>query len=143
MQAEEQNSFTTIPVHPDIKNRVSLLKRGDETYNDVLKTILDTIEIGDDKNSHGVVFLHSVLVKGRIKSLKIPIPLRMHIEDNGTIHLANTEFKLLASCNNLNEAIKETQNEYSDLYDIYNNPETKMSEEAKEFGEKLKKSVRM
>jgi hypothetical protein len=143
MQAEEQHSRATLTIHPDIRDRVCSLKRGNDTYNDVLKTMPDTIEIGEEGDCHGIIFLHSVLVKGDLKKLKKPITLRMHIEDNGTIHLANTEFKLLVLCDNLNEAIKEAQYEYSDLFDIYNNSETKMSKDAEKFGKKLKDSVWM
>jgi len=95
MQAEEQNSRATLTIHPDIRDRVRSLKRGNDTYNDVLKTMPDTVEIGEEGDFHGIIFLHSVLVKGDLKKLKKPITLRMHIADNSTIHLANTECELL------------------------------------------------
>ena len=130
-------------MHPDIKERVCSLKRGNETYNDVLRNMLDTVAVSEKGEDDGVIFLYSVFVKEDLKKLKSPVALRVHIADNDTIHLANTEYKLLVSAKNLKEAIKEAQLQYADLFDLYNDSETPMSKDALKFGKKLIDSVWM
>lgn len=143
MQALDRRTRVSISVSPEIKQRIVSLKHGNQTYDDVLSRILETIAIDEKGKENGVIFMNSVYVNGDLKRLKESIPLKVHISDNGMIHLSNTEYKILVSCETLQEAIEEAQTEFDTMFNLFNNPETPRGESAIAFGQKLKESVWM
>ncbi|MDU9376661.1 hypothetical protein McpSp1_12850 [Methanocorpusculaceae archaeon Sp1] len=139
-----KSSKTTITVTEDIKMRVRALKRGNQTYNDVLDTVLRMADVSERREGEGVVFLYSVMVRGDEKKLKRPIPLELHLNDDGTMVLSNDEFSLLVVCSHLKEGLKEAQLEFSSEYDIFCNPELpEKAVSAREYGKKLQDMIWM
>ncbi len=137
-RAEKSPPKTTITVTEDIKKRVCALKRGNQTYDEVLDTVLSMADVSERREDEGVVFLYSVMVKGDEKKLKRAIPLQLHLNDDGTMVLSNDEFSLLVVCSHLKEGLKEAQLEFSDEYDIFCNPDLPQEAvSAHEYGKKL------
>lgn len=142
MQAlERRTQRVSISVSPEIKERILSLKRGNQTYDDVLGRILETVAVDEKGEDDGVIFMNSVYINGDLKKLKQSIPLKVHISDKGMIHLSNTEYKILVSCKTLQEALEEAQTEYDTMFKLFNNSETPKSDSAANFGLKLKESV--
>ena len=142
--AETRSQRATISISSEIKERVIQRKRGHQTYDDVLGQMLDILDVGDEGAAHGVVFLSEVPLgkDNEMKKLKIPIPLQLHLDQkNGFIDLANTEFKILVSCETLEEALEEAGSQFSDSFDQYNDPDVSMTAASKEFGKKLRDAV--
>jgi hypothetical protein len=142
--AETRSQRATISISSEIKERVIQRKRGHQTYDDVLGQMLDILDVGDKGAAHGVVFLSEVPLgkDNEMKKLKIPIPLQLHLDQkNGFIVLANTEFKILVSCETLEEALEEAGLQFSDSFDQYNDPDVSMTAASKEFGKKLRDAV--
>ncbi len=142
--AETRPQRATISISSEIKERVIQRKRGHQTYDDVLGQMLDLLDVGDEGTAHGVVFLSEVPLgkDNEMKKLKIPIPLQLHLDSkNGFIDLANTEFKILVSCDTLEEALEEAGLQFSDSFDQYNDPDVSMTAASKEFGKKLRDAV--
>lgn len=142
--AETRPQRATISISSEIKERVIQRKRGHQTYDDVLGQMLDMLDVGDEGTAHGVVFLSEVPLgkDNEMKKLKIPIPLQLHLDQkNGFIDLANTEFKILVSCETLEEALEEAGLQFSDSFDQYNDPDVSMTAASKEFGKKLRDAV--
>jgi len=142
--AETRSQRATISISSEIKERVIQRKRGHQTYDDVLGQMLDMLDVGDEGAAHGVVFLSEVPLgkDNEMKKLKIPIPLQLHLDQkNGFIDLANTEFKILVSCETLEEALEEAGSQFSDSFDQYNDPDVSMTAASKEFGKKLRDAV--
>ncbi|MDO9523492.1 MAG: hypothetical protein Q7J08_07265 [Methanocorpusculum sp.] len=142
--AETRPQRATISISSEIKERVIQRKRGHQTYDDVLGQMLDMLDVGDEGTAHGVVFLSEVPIgkDNEMKKLKIPIPLQLHIDQkNGFIDLANPEFKILVSCETLEEALEEAGLQFSDSFDQYNDPDVSMTAASKEFGKKLRDAV--
>ncbi len=82
--------------------------------------MLDILDVGDEGTARGVVFLSEVPLgkDNEMKKLKIPIPLQLHLDQkNGFIDLANIEFKILVSCETLEEALEEAGLQFSDSFD--------------------------
>ncbi|WP_323383601.1 hypothetical protein [Methanocorpusculum sp.] len=134
---------TQMPVYPKTKQRILSRKREHQTYDDVLNILLDTVEIGDKGEEYGVIFLHSVFIGEEIKKLKKPLPLTLNIAENGYIQLANTEYSILVSSPNVKEAIEEAQLQFSDGFELFNNPALNLSPAAKARGERFKDAVWM
>ncbi len=142
--AETRPQRATISISSEIKERVIQRKRGHQTYDDVLGQMLDMLDVGDEGTSHGIVFLSEVPLgkDNEMKKLKIPIPLQLYLDQkNGFIDLANTEFKILVSCETLEEALEEAGLQFSDSFDQYNDPDVSMTAASKEFGKKLRDAV--
>ncbi|MEA5037289.1 hypothetical protein SDC9_25415 [bioreactor metagenome] len=142
--AETRPQRATISISSEIKERVIQRKRGHQTYDDVLGQMLDMLDVGDEGTAHGVVFLSEVPLgkDNEMKKLKMPIPLQLHLDQkNGFIDLANTEFKILVSCETLEEALEEAGLQFSDSFDQYNDPDVSMTAASKEFGKKLRDAV--
>jgi len=142
--AETRRQRATISISSEIKERVIQRKRGHQTYDDVLGQMLDLLDVGDEGTAHGVVFLSEVPLgkDNEMKKLKIPILLQLHLDQkNGFIDLANTEYKILVSCETLEEALEEAGLQFSDSFDQYNDPDVSMTAASKEFGKKLRDAV--
>jgi len=142
--AETRRQRATISISSEIKERVIQRKRGHQMYDDVLGQMLDLLDVGDEGTAHGVVFLSEVPLgkDNEMKKLKIPILLQLHLDQkNGFIDLANTEYKILVSCETLEEALEEAGLQFSDSFDQYNDPDVSMTAASKEFGKKLRDAV--
>ena len=142
--AETRRQRATISISSEIKERVIQRKRGHQTYDDVLGQMLDLLDVGDEGTAHGVVFLSEVPLgkDNEMKKLKIPILLQLHLDQkNGFIDLANTEYKILVSCETLEEALEEAGLQFSDSFDQYIDPDVSMTAASKEFGKKLRDAV--
>ncbi len=142
--AETRPQRATISISSEIKERVIQRKRGHQTYDDVLGQMLDMLDVGDEGTAHGIVFLSEVPLgkDNEMKKLKIPIPLQLYLDQkNRFIDLANTEFKILVSCETLEEALEEAGLQFSDSFDQYNDPDVSMTAASKEFGKKLRDAV--
>ncbi len=142
--AETRRQRATISISSEIKERVIQRKRGHQMYDDVLGQMLDLLDVGDEGTAHGVVFLSEVPLgkDNEMKKLKIPILLQLHLDQkNGFIDLANTEYKILVSCETLEEALEEAGLQFSDSFDQYNDPDVSMTAASKEVGKKLRDAV--
>lgn len=142
MQAVKQGqSRTTITISNHIKERVVQKKRGNQTYDDVLENLLDIADIRDSESADGIIFLYSVSIDGDLKKLKEPIKLLLHKEDDGTIDLANDEYKILVSCDSLGEALEDAGIQFAENLSMFSKPN--LSESSRRFGDKLRNAVWM
>ena len=142
MQAIDQRpQKTSITVSSHIKERVWVRKRGKQTYDDVLTTLLNTVDAGDKGEGQGVVFLHMVYVNGELHKLKQPIILKMRIQDDNSYILANEEFSSLISCNSIAEGLEEGRRMFEEDYALYTNPENQVHPLAKKRAELLTAAV--
>lgn len=139
--AERKPDRATIPVSQNVKKRVLSLKRGNQTYNDVLIRMLDTIAVGDREREQGVVFLYEVPILDEIKKLKTPIPLKIVIDENNSLILVNNEYSILVVCTNLVEGLQEAALQFADDFMDYTDNSLPMTEDGQELGEKLREAV--
>lgn len=139
--AERKPDRATIPVSQNVKKRVLSLKRGNQTYDDVLIRMLDTIAVGEKEREQGVVFLYEVPILDEIKKLKNPIPLKIVIDENNSLILVNNEYSILVVCSNLVEGLQEAALQFADDFMDYNDTSLPMTQDARELGEKLRGSV--
>ncbi|MDV0443403.1 hypothetical protein [Methanorbis rubei] len=144
MQAmDRDDGRTQLSVSVATKQRMLSRKKEHQTYDEVLKFLLDTIEVGDDGNEYGVIFLHTIPVDGEMKKLRSPLPLILNIAENGYIQLANTEYSILVSLPTLKEAVDEAQRQFADGLVFFNNPDLHLSPAARERGKHFRDAVVM
>lgn len=142
MQAMDQRpQKTSITVSTHIKERVCSRKRGNQTYDDVLNVLLDTVDTGEKGDEQGVVFLHTVYVKGELKKLKQPILLKMMIQEDNSYVLANEEFSFLISCSSIADGLEEGRRMFEEDYALYTNPENQVHPLAKKRAEMLQSAI--
>ena len=142
MQVMDQRpQKTSITVSTHIKERVCSRKRGNQTYDDVLNVLLDTIDAGEKGDEQGVVFLHTVYVNGELKKLKLPIILKMMIQEDNSYVLANEEFSFLISCSSIADGLEEGRRMFDEDYGIYTNPENQIHPLAKKRSEMLQSAI--
>lgn len=142
MQSIEVGSTqTTISISTSTFKRVLQKKRDNQTYDDIFSNLLDIADISDLEDVDGIVFLDSVPIDGEMKKLKKPIMLLLHTESDGSVDLANDEFKILVSCNSLTEALKDAGEQFAENLAMFSEPN--QSEQSRIFGEKLRNSVWM
>lgn len=142
MQAIDQRpQKTSITVSSHVKDRVCARKRGNQTYDDVLNTLLDTVDAGDKGEEQGVVFLHTAYVDGELQKLIQPIILRMMIQDDNSYVLANEEFAFLISCTSIAEGLEECRRMFEEDYALYTNPENQVHPLAKKRAEMLTSAI--
>ncbi|MDV0444140.1 hypothetical protein [Methanorbis rubei] len=134
-----EKATVTISVTPRVKETLCSLKRGNESYSEILEPILYTVAVSESDEGIGAVFLKSVYVNDDLKKLKKPIPLKVIIEDN-TLILSNSEFKILVTCIDIIEGLEEARLQFADLIDIYTDHQP-MTEGAVTFGKKLMDAV--
>lgn len=142
MQSIEVGSTqTTISISTSTFKRVLQKKRDNQTYDDIFSNLLDIADISDLEDVDGIVFLDSVPIDGEMKKLKKPIMLLLHTESDGSVDLANDEFKILVSCDSLTEALKDAGEQFAENLAMFSEPN--QSEQSRIFGEKLRNSVWM
>lgn len=139
--AERKPDRATIPVSQNVKKRVLSLKRGNQTYDDVLIRMLDTIAVGEREREQGVIFLYEVPIHDEIKKLKNPIPLKIVIDENNSLILVNNEYSILVICSNLVEGLQEAALQFADDVMDYTDNSLPMTQDARELGEKMRESV--
>lgn len=135
-----QKVTATISVTPRVKETLRSLKRGNESYSEVLEPILYTVAVSESDEGIGAVFLKSVYVNDDLKKLKKPIPLKVIIDEDNTLILSNSEFKILVTCTDIIEGLEEARLQFADLIDIYTGDQP-MTDGAVAFGRKLMDSV--
>ena len=142
MQAEERKpDRATITVSQNVKKRVLSLKRGNQTYDDVLVSMLDTIAVREREREQGIVFLYEVPIYDEVKKLKNPIPLKIVIDENSSLILVNNEYSILVTCHNLIEGLQEAALQFADDFMDYTDRSIPMTQDARELGERLRESV--
>lgn len=142
MQAVLRRQKTSLSVSRQTKERVIQRKRGNQTYDDVLVSLLDITDVNELGLADGIVFLHSIPINNNMKKLKQPIPLLLHLDKNRKFNLANTEYKILVSfCDTLDEAIQDAGLQFAENLADFTDQSTPMTKSAKEFGEKLLSAV--
>ncbi|MDV0444304.1 hypothetical protein [Methanorbis rubei] len=141
--AGSKSQKTSITVSPHIKKRVCSLKRGNQTYDDVLEQMLTAVEIGEKGEEGGVVFLNTVYVRDDLKKLKRPIPLKITIQEDNSLILSNDEYSFLITCRNLAEGMETARLMFADDYDLYTDPENQVHPSAAAYGKLLKNSIWM
>ncbi len=140
MQAVRQRpARATLSVSPQIKERITRRKRGAQTYDDVLEEVLNLADIRESGAADGVIFLHFVSIDGETKKLREPIQLLLHYEEDGTIDLANDEYKILVSCDSLAEALEDAKAQFTENLKMFTAPS--LSPASREFGNKLRNAV--
>lgn len=138
-----QKATATISVTPRVKETLKSLKRGHESYNDVLEPLLFPATVHEKGDGVGAVFLDSVYVNDNLKKLKKSIPLKLVIDENGSLILANNEYSLLVVCTNLEDGLEEARWEFNSLFNVYLNPDIPDDAPAKQFGKKLESIIWM
>ncbi|MDU9376749.1 hypothetical protein McpSp1_13760 [Methanocorpusculaceae archaeon Sp1] len=142
-EGKPQKAMVTISVTPDVKETLRSLKRGNESYNDVLEPLLFTAAVHEKGDGIGAVFLDSVYMNDTLRKLKKPIPLKIVIDENGSLILANNEYSLLVVCDSLEDGLEEARWEFNSLSKVFQNPEIPDDAPAKQFGKKLQSVVWM
>lgn len=137
-----QRATATISVSPNVKEVLRSLKRGNESYNDVLEPILYPATVAESGEGIGAVYLKTVYAGDTLKKLKKPIPLKLIIDEDNTLILANNEYKIFVTCCDIIEGLEEARLQFADLLDIYTDDQP-MTKGAEAFGRKLKEAVRM
>ena len=130
----------SISIPGEARKELTTLKGGG-TYWQVLKPMVISANEARNGITNGIIFLTTVYVDRKLKSLKQPIPLKVHISENGIIHLSNTDYKILVSCHTLQEAIDEARIEYDNMCSLFTNPDIPKSKSAISFGQKLLNAV--
>lgn len=140
MQAVKQRpARATLSVSPRIKERITQIKRGGQTYDDVLENVLNLAEISESGAADGVIFLHSISIDGETKKLREPMQLLLHYEEDGTIDLANDEYKILVSGDSLTEVLEDARVQFAENLKMFT--AASLSPASREFGNKLKNAV--
>ena len=138
-----QKATVTISVTPRVKETLQSLKRGKESYNDVLEPLLYPAEVHERGDGIGAVFLDSVYVNEHLKKLKKSIPLKLVIDENGSLILVNNDYSILVICDNLEDGLEEARWEFNSLAKVFLNPDHPNDSPAKQFGKKLQSIVWM
>ncbi|MDO5846545.1 MAG: hypothetical protein Q4Q04_06450 [Methanocorpusculum sp.] len=126
----------TISISPELKTTIRSLKRGNETYDDVLKPLIYTAAVHEKGEGIGALFLDSVYIHDQLRKVKSPIPLKIVIDENKSIILVNNEYQLLVVCSRLDEGLEEARREFESLYSIYTRPDIPAAAPAAAFGKK-------